>query len=471
MIYLFKGRREMQEFMTIVLPKNIELLISRGEFNKAIKIIKNILLSRKDLNPMEKKRLTYEIDRLIRIRYDHPYSFDEALNILRKEIPNISENEFKKLMEERCIDYKIIEGEERFYRRFIANLFFLCPKYIEKSVKAKERIRKRKEYRKKLVETLNKIILSGEGYRNSRIHKVKMTIKVKPNSVPEGEIIRCWIPFPRKCLLQPEWKLISAYPSEYFLAPEDYLQRTIYFEQESRGSKPTIFEIEYEYKVQSYYRKISADVIQEYDENSRVFKENVLEKPPHISFTPYLTRLAWSIVGNERNPYIKAMKIFKWIIKNIRYAYAYDYSTYLNISEYVARNKRGDCGMQGLLFITLCRIVGVPARWQSGWYANPESYGMHDWTQFYVEPYGWLYADPSFANSLTKTMGEIGMFYFGNIDYYRLIFNNDISVQFTPEKKYFRSDMIDSQRGELEWNEENLYYDKWDYEMKIELKV
>lgn len=461
----------MQEFMIKALPRNIELLVSKGEFDKAVKIIENILVSNRNLNSMEEMRLIYEIERIKRIRYDHPYSFEEALNMLKKEIPDISESEFRKIMEEKCIDYRIIDGEEKFYRRFIYNLFFLCPKYIERSIKAKERIRKRGEYRKKLVETINKIISNGDGYRNTRIHKVKMSIKVKPNIVPKGEIIKCWIPFPRKCLLQPEWKLISTYPSKYVLAPEDHLQRTIYFEQESCGDKPTVFKVEYEYRIQSYYRRINIEKIEEYDEDSKVFKENVLEKPPHIFFTPYLTKLAWSIVGNERNPYIKAMKIFKWIIKNVRYAYAYDYSTYLNISEYVAKNRRGDCGMQGLLFITLCRIVGIPARWQSGWYANPDGYSMHDWTQFYIEPYGWLYADPSFANSLTKTMGEIGMFYFGNIDYYRLIFNNDISVQFTPEKKYFRSDMVDSQRGELEWNEENLYYDKWDYEMKIEMKT
>ena len=34
--------------------------------------------------------------------------------------------------------------------------------------------------------------------------------------------------------------------------------------------------------------------------------------------------------------------------------------------------------MQALLFITMCRIAGVPARWQSGLYAEPGSVGMHD---------------------------------------------------------------------------------------------
>jgi len=32
-----------------------------------------------------------------------------------------------------------------------------------------------------------------------------------------------------------------------------------------------------------------------------------------------------------------------------------------------------------------------------------------------------------------------------------------------PAKQHFRSDTVDSQRGEVEWDGGNLYYDKWDY--------
>ncbi len=41
-----------------------------------------------------------------------------------------------------------------------------------------------------------------------------------------------------------------------------------------------------------------------------------------------------------------------------------------DIAEYCAVNQKGDCGVQALLFITLCRIVGIPARWQSGLSVN-----------------------------------------------------------------------------------------------------
>ena len=35
-----------------------------------------------------------------------------------------------------------------------------------------------------------------------------------------------------------------------------------------------------------------------------------------------------------------------------------EYFTISNISEYAATNLKGDCGVQAILFITLCRIAG-----------------------------------------------------------------------------------------------------------------
>jgi hypothetical protein len=49
-----------------------------------------------------------------------------------------------------------------------------------------------------------------------------------------------------------------------------------------------------------------------------------------------------------------------------------------------------------------------------------------------------------------------------------LIINDGIGGPLHPEKKFLRSEPYDFQRGEVEWNGGNLYFDKWDYDMKIE---
>ena len=88
-------------------------------------------------------------------------------------------------------------------------------------------------------------------------------------------------------------------------------------------------------------------------------------------FTPELRKLSQQIVGDETNPCLKAKKCYDWIADHIKYSYAIEYSTIRNISDYCRSKGYGDCGQEALLFISLCRLNGVPARWQSGWNTFP----------------------------------------------------------------------------------------------------
>ncbi len=103
-----------------------------------------------------------------------------------------------------------------------------------------------------------------------------------------------------------------------------------------------------------------------------------------------------------------------------------EYFTILQIPEYAVLNQKGDCGVQALLFITRCRCAGIPARWQSGLFVTPYSQGCHDWAQFYIAPYGWLFADPSFGGSGYRSGNlEKQEHYFGNLDPWRMVANSE----------------------------------------------
>lgn len=57
--------------------------------------------------------------------------------------------------------------------------------------------------------------------------------------------------------------------------------------------------------------------------------------------------------------------------------------------------------------------------------------GAHDWAQFYVEPYGWLYADPSFGGGAAREHNEARrLHYFGNLDPYRMVANTQFQGNF-----------------------------------------
>ncbi len=89
---------------------------------------------------------------------------------------------------------------------------------------------------------------------------------------------------------------------------------------------------------------------------------------------------------------------------------------------------------------------------------------MHDWGMLYFAPYGWLPMD--ITRGVFDTSDEkLKWFFLHGMDSYRLIFNDDIAQTFDPPKAHVRSETVDAQRGEVEWQGGNLYFDQWTWHM------
>ena len=96
---------------------------------------------------------------------------------------------------------------------------------------------------------------------------------------------------------------------------------------------------------------------------------------------------------------------------------------------------------------------------------SPTDYwNLHDWGQVYLAPYGWVPMDVTFGRLEGDPATE--WFYLGGLDGYRIAFNDAWGVDFMPRKTHFRSDTVDSQRGEVEWKGGNLYFDQFDYDFE-----
>jgi transglutaminase-like putative cysteine protease len=247
------------------------------------------------------------------------------------------------------------------------------------------------------------------------------------------------------------------------------LQRSIYLESISVANQPTVFHSSIEYTALAQYFPLTPGMIKPYQKESLIFKEFTSEKPPQIIFSSKIKSLAENILQKETNPLVQVQKIYKWINDSVTWASALEYSIMPDIPGFVIENRHGDCGMQTLLFMTLARSVGIPVKWQSGWMLHPGEVNLHDWCEVYYEGIGWVPLDQSFGLQ-NSTDERIRDFYISGIDAYRLIVNDDISSQFTPGKKYFRSEPYDFQRGELEWKGGNLYFDKWSWHMEVTYK-
>lgn len=445
-------------------------LIERGEFSRAENIIRQELADSSRLTGSARTELMFELERMQRIRRDFTETEKQVTDYIRQYIPDVAATDLRRWEAERSLEYMLIDGQKMYFSRAARNLFRInkaCREIWNKQHAEPENPDDpaRFDLDNHILDIMHFCKETGDRYTDPVRLRIDYSIRVHGAVVPEGETIRCWIPFPREISgRQVNIRLLNSEPETYRLADNANLQRTIFFEQPSRGRQPTIFRVVYEYTSQGGFVDIDPDLVEPLTQQDGL-QEYLREEAPHILFTDSLKALSKRITGGETNPYRIAQKLFAWVDENIPWASAREYSTIRNLSMYPFIHRHGDCGIQTMLFITLCRLNGIPARWQSGWEFQPPDDSMHDWGMIYFKPYGWVPMDVTYGQRQSDDE-KFRFFYLNGMDSYRLIFNDGFSREFDPPKKHLRSETVDSQRGEVEWSGGNLYFDQWDWDMK-----
>jgi hypothetical protein len=95
-------------------------------------------------------------------------------------------------------------------------------------------------------------------------------------------------------------------------------------------------------------------------------------------------QLAREAVGTEKDPWLKALKIEKWVNRHMTTVSDEAMAT----ADHVARTLRGDCTEYAMLTAAMCRAQGVPAKTAVGLiYADVESgpvFAFHMWTEVWL---------------------------------------------------------------------------------------
>ena len=453
----------------------LELL---GQFKQAASLL-TAAIQDKSLPPSERKRLEFELDRLDRIKQDFLLTQEALFEDLKESVKNLTAEEYEQWLKESRFDYRDIDGTRFFMGDSVRNLYMRFPELNGRRVHPKDTAPLDKAHLESVLAIKQAASAAKTPYVLPKRFQVSMTVTAKADAAPAGETIRAWIPIPRQYPFLSDIKLLATSSPLTHLDDSRSPIRSAYFELAAQAGKPTQFKVEYEYTADAVRFDVNPSEVRPCDLSDPTLKPFTAEGP-HIVFTPELRKLSQKIVGGETNPYLKAKKCYDWIADNIKYSYAIEYSTIRNISEYCRSKGYGDCGQEALLFIALCRLNGIPARWQSGWNTFPGDKSNHDWSEIYVPPYGWMPVDPymsiwamRYAETLKpEQKREVRDFYFGGLDQYRMIANSDHCQALNPPKRTMRSDDVDFQRGELEWGDKNLYFNQFSYSLTLkELKL
>ncbi len=445
---------------------SIAMAIDRGDWQESKQEI-NRLLSSDDCDEGFKEQLLYQQERMRRITLDFCKSRTEILEEVKAELPEVTEALFDKWERAFSIEHMIIDGEKRYFRNATRNVFLVNEEartLKQKGEKSEdEMLQGLKPNIRQIIDHFDR---TGDIVNSPKNISVQYTLTVNPGAVKDGETVRTWLAFPKDMERQKNIRLISSDPREHILASDNSPQRTVYLEKRAEKDKPLSFTVNYELTSYGFFNRIDPDLVDQDAMDRKALLPFLIEREPHILFSESIKKLSHHIAGNEPNPYLKARRFFQWIRDNIPWASAREYSTFTNIPEYCIKNGWGDCGIVTLTFMTLCRYNGIPARWESGWTSDPVYRGMHDWCQIYIHPYGWIPVDVSLGMVDSDDETE-KWFFFGNTDSYRIVCNSDFSQPLYPEKRFFRSEPIDNQRGEVETGDSNLYFNEWSYRFQI----
>ncbi len=106
--------------------------------------------------------------------------------------------------------------------------------------------------------------------------------------------------------------------------------------------------------------------------------------------------LAKKVVGDEKDAYVAAEKISRWVYDHVESAYGFSADRTTD----VMRQMKGDCTEHALLAVSLMRAMGIPAKRIDGVIFQKGSDGVpalmwHEWVSAYVGE--WVELDPTWG--------------------------------------------------------------------------
>lgn len=117
--------------------------------------------------------------------------------------------------------------------------------------------------------------------------------------------------------------------------------------------------------------------------------------------SPYIQETVKKLVGNEKNAYRIARKIYNFVIDKLEYEMVGGW----DVPEVVLKRGSGSCSEYTFAFIALCRTAGLPARYVGSIVVRGDDASVdesfHRWAEIYLPNYGWVPVDANRGDAKT----------------------------------------------------------------------
>ena len=185
------------ESMYLPLPSPVQQMKERGNLEEAEAYLQHLLETGECL-PEERRRFRAELEILRRLPAEYPYTRAEALELVRRYVPNFSEADFDSLLMRGKIFWRYLDGKARFFGRFFDSLCKTDSFFAEAAAKQRHCIPG--SDRRLLEESAEKMRAQGE--LSVRI-TVRAELELEEAFFREGALVRAYLPLrgAARCLL------------------------------------------------------------------------------------------------------------------------------------------------------------------------------------------------------------------------------------------------------------------------------
>jgi len=291
----------------------------------------------------------------------------------------------------------------------------------------------------------NSIYLEVEGktgaklYPEKRTYSIQYTVEIRNVSATDGNGLYLWVP---KVLDSPEQRsiqLVSQDPAPQF---EDVHGVKLFWLQNLKPGKS--YTVLQNYMLDRYCvetRVYPGKIPGSYDGSRKLFKKYTEADELIPADHPKIKPLGKSIVGGEKNPYLKAKLIFQWLLNRLAPSDSLQDQDVLKTLD----TRKANSFTYAALFCALARSVEIPSRPVAGYLIDKDNKPVrHFWAEFYIETIGWIPVDLRLAEGASRVSlaPEINpqSYYFGNLDFSHLTFSKGLVAlnQMDPEGRVVR---------------------------------
>jgi transglutaminase-like putative cysteine protease len=260
-------------------------------------------------------------------------------------------------------------------------------------------------------------------YRDKRTYAFSYSVDIQVRNASSSNTLYLWVPRPVSSASQRNPEILSRNAEPYI---ENYRGVSLYRFRDLNDNNGAGVALSCTVEVYAVETSLIASQIRSsrQDSHTSLIAMYTAASPLIPSDDDEIKRQAQTIIGREQNPYLKARRIYDWLLSNGNI----QRENFPGDARDALLNKQADPYTAALLFCALARAAGVPSQPVSGVLVDrtPGAF-RHFWAEFWIDGMGWIPVDPALGAGAAPPSFNLRQdhetYYFGSLDNQRITFS------------------------------------------------